>query len=107
MKYTFLDRQKNIAKKNYNYFVSSMICKVLFLCFKISFVLILNQIFNFLVVNILCFIYILSIIYSIYKVIVNYNFLLKDIRNTLNMDNFSFEIDLNFSFIKKVFTYGK
>ncbi|MBQ8193026.1 MAG: hypothetical protein IJZ46_03035 [Bacilli bacterium] len=107
MKYTFLENQKNIAKKNYNYFITCMIYKVLFLSFKLSFVLILNQIFNFLIFNVLCILYVLFIIYSIYKVIVNYNFLLKDIRNTLNLDYISFELDLNFSFIKKVFTYGK
>lgn len=107
MNYTFFDKQKIEAKSNYNYFIMRMIFKVLLISFKLSFALILSQLFNNIIIKIFSLIYVASSIYNIYFNIRKYNKILKDIKETININNSYIEIDFSGNLLKKVINYGK
>ena len=51
MDMSYVTNQLEEAKYNYNYFFMKMIIKVLQVCFKLSFILLLSSIFNYLIIN--------------------------------------------------------
>ena len=118
----FLNNQIEEAKYNYNYFFMQMIIKILRVCFKLSFVLLLSSIFNYLIINILAiictiisFINIWSslikkkMLLNIYDIIRKYKYIIDDIKNTLDID-YLFELDFNVissNLFKGMFNYGK
>lgn len=109
MNKSFLHNQLEEAKYNYNYFFMKMIVKVLQTCIKLSFILLLSSIFNYLVINIMAIICTIISFVSIYNTINNYKYIINDIKNTLNID-LSFELDLNTlsnNLFKGMITYGK
>ena len=56
MNMSYIANQLEEAKYNYNYFFMKMIIKVLQVCFKLSFILLLSSIFNYLIINIIAII---------------------------------------------------
>ena len=94
MDMSYVTNQLEEAKYNYNYFFMKMIIKVLQICFKLSFILLLSSIFNYLIINIIAIICTIISFISIYNIIKNYVYIIEDIRDTLNID-LSFELDLN------------
>ena len=100
MDMSYVTNQLEEAKYNYNYFFMKMIIKVLQVCFKLSFILLLS------IIAIICTI--ISFI-SIYNIIKNYVYIIEDIRDTLNID-LSFELDLNVlsnNLFKGMINYGR
>lgn len=109
MNNNYINNQLEEAKYNYNYFFMKMIIKVLQVCFKLSFILLLSSIFNYLIINIIAIICTVISFISIYNIIKNYMYIIEDIGNTLNMD-LSFELDLNVlssNLFKGMFNYGR
>ncbi len=105
-----LNKQKNDAKNNFNYFFMSMIIKI-FKClvFLLSFLLI-NLIFDILVINIITLIFTIYTIFKIYGIVDEYNYILNDIRNTFNKEEFNFIIDYDYlknNLFKGILNYEK
>lgn len=110
MNKTYLDNQIEAAKYNYNYFFMKMIVKILQVCFKLACILLISEIFNYTIINIIAIIYTIISLFSIYIIISNYKYIIEDIRKTLNLEELSFEIDLNTisdNLIKGILNYGK
>ena len=106
MNKTHLDNQIEIAKYNYNYFFTKMIVKT---CFKLSCILLISEIFNYIIINIIAIIYTIISLFNIYIIISNYKYIIEDIRKTLKLE-VSFEIDLNTisdKLFKGILNYGK
>ena len=100
MNKTHLDNQIEIAKYNYNYFFTKMIVKILQTCFKLSCILLISEIFNYIIINIIAIIYTIISLFNIYIIISNYKYILE----------VSFEIDLNTisdKLFKGILNYGK
>lgn len=95
MKKTYIDVQKNIAKNNINFFFMKLIVKILQEFIKLAFVLLISEIFNYTIINIIVLIYTCISIYNVYNISGNYIYIIRDIKETLNINNLSFEIDLN------------
>ncbi|MGM9876574.1 MAG: hypothetical protein ACI310_05030 [Bacilli bacterium] len=109
MNRVFLNNQIEEAKYNYNYFFMQMIIKILRVCFKLSFVLLLSSIFNYLIINILAIICTIISFINIYDIIRKYKYIIDDIKNTLDID-YLFELDFNVissNLFKGIFNYGK
>lgn len=109
MSNSYINNQIEEAKYNYNYFFMKVIIKVLQVCLKLSFILLLSSIFNYFIVNVIAIICTIISFISIYNIIKNYVYIIEDIKNTLNMD-LSFELDLNVlsnNLFKGMFNYGK
>ena len=109
MNRVFLNNQIEEAKYNYNYFFMQMIIKILRVCFKLSFVLLLSSIFNYLIINILAIICTVISFINIFDIIKKYKYIINDIKNTLNID-YLFELDFNVissNLFKGIFNYGK
>ena len=109
MNRVFLNNQIEEAKYNYNYFFMQMIIKILRVCFKLSFVLLLSSIFNYLIINILAIICTIISFINIYDIIRKYKYIIDDIKNTLDID-YLFELDFNVissNLFKGMFNYGK
>lgn len=110
MKSAFLNNQIINAKDNFNYFFMKLIAVILQNLLKISIVLLFNQIFNYLIINMLSIIIIVYFMYNIYNIIDNYSKILNDIKDTLPNENIFYEIDLNIladSLFKRKVKYGK
>lgn len=109
MNRVFLNNQIEEAKYNYNYFFMQMIIKILRVCFKLSFVLLLSSIFNYLIINILAIICTIISFVNIFDIIKKYKYIIDDIKNTLGID-YLFELDFNVissNLFKGIFNYGK
>lgn len=109
MNRVFLNNQIEEAKYNYNYFFMQMIIKILRVCFKLSFVLLLSSIFNYLIINILAIICTVISFINIFDIIKKYKYIVDDIKNTLGID-YLFELDFNVissNLFKGIFNYGK
>ncbi len=109
MNRVFLNNQIEEAKYNYNYFFMQMIIKILRVCFKLSFVLLLSSIFNYLIINILTIICTVISFINIFDIIKKYKYIINDIKNTLGID-YLFELDFNVissNLFKGIFNYGK
>ena len=109
MNRVFLNNQIEEAKYNYNYFFMQMIIKILRVCFKLSFVLLLSSIFNYLIINILAIICTVISFVNIFDIIKKYKYIIDDIKNTLDID-YLFELDFNVissNLFKGIFNYGK
>lgn len=105
-----INNQLETAKYNYNYFIMKMIIRILQECFKLSCVLLISDIFNYIIINIITIIYTIISLFSIYNIIINYNNIIEDIRTTLGIDKLSFEIDVNVisnNLFKGFLSYGK
>lgn len=107
---SYFNNQKIIAYDNYNYFVMVMVVKVIIYLLRLSIVLIISSIFNYLLINIITIIYTIISIFWVYEVISNYKYIINDIRYTLDYDGLSFEIDLSVitnGIFKGLISYGK
>lgn len=105
-----IDNQLETARYNYNYFIMKMIIRILQVCFKLSCILLISDIFNYIIINIITIIYTIISLFSIYNIIINYNNIIEDIRTTLGIDKLSFEIDVNVisnNLFKGFLSYGK
>ena len=110
MNNNYLNNQIEIAKYNYNYFFMKMITKILQICFKLAFVLLVSEIFNYTIINIIAIIYTIISLFNIYIIIRDYKYIIEDIRDTLGIKELAFEIDLNTisdNIIKGILNYGK
>lgn len=110
MKSSILLRQINDAKTNYNYFYTIMITKVAKKIIALVCILLLNQIIDTLFINIISLLYLFYSIFSIYKVVDEYSYIIKDIKNTFKNDEFTYIIDLSNikeTLYKGVVKYGK
>lgn len=106
----FLEQQITIAKDNYNYFFMKMIFEVFKIIFKLSIMLLISYIYNFLIINIITLIYSIYAIYCIYFVFKYYINIITDIKVTLGYDDFSFVFDVSFiryNIFKRLLKYGK
>lgn len=107
---SLLDKQKEAAKNNFNYFFMIMIVKVIKVLTILACVLLINQILDILIINIITLIFTICSIIIIYKIVDNYNYILNDIKNTFKDIDFSIIIDTNVMknyLSKKVVKYGK
>lgn len=105
-----INNQLETARYNYNYFIMKMIIRILQVCFKLSCILLISDIFNYIIINIITIIYTIISLFSIYNIIINYNNIIEDIRTTLGIDKLSFEIDVNVisnNLFKGFLSYGK
>ena len=107
MKYILLDKQKEIAIKNYNYFFKKFVFKTLINIFEISLVLIINQFLDIIIFGLLCYIFIIVSIYSMFYNIKKYYSILSEIINTLNITDLYIFVDYRTNFIKKAFDYER
>lgn len=110
MNKTYFNNQKIMAYDNYNYFIMKMIVKIIICTLKLSIMLVISGIFNYLFINIIVIIYAIISIFKVYKIIYNYKYIISDIKNTLNYETLSFEIDLNVvtnNIFKGIISYGK
>lgn len=110
MKNSLLEKQIIDAKINFNYFFMTMIIKLFKVTTIFGCILLINQIFDILIINILSLIYSLITIYIIYRIIDNYNYILKDIKKTFAKEVFTYTIDTNTfkdQLFEKVVKYGK
>ena len=109
MDMSYVTNQLEEAKYNYNYFFMKMIIKVLQVCFKLSFILLLSSIFNYLIINIITIICTIISFVNIFDIIKKYKYIIDDIKNTLDID-YLFELDFNVissNLFKGIFNYGK
>ena len=110
MKKGLLEQQINDARINFNYFFMTMIIKIFKVTIVLGCVLLINQIFDILLINIFSLIYTLITIYIMYKITNNYNYILQDIKRTLGEENLSFTIDKNMvrsELFGEIVRYGK
>ena len=110
MNKTYFNNQKITAYDNYNYFIMKMIVKVIICTLKLSIMLVISSIFNYLLINIIAIIYTIISIFKVYEIIYNYKYIINDIKNTLDYQSISFEIDLNAitnNIFKGLISYGK
>ncbi len=108
--YSFFKKQLDLAKENINYFLTKIIVKILEFLFKISICLIINGIINNIYSNIICILFISYTSYNFLKVIINYRNIIFDIKNTLKIKNFYFEIDMRLiknSLFRREENYGR
>ena len=106
----YLDKQIRIAKDNYNYFFMRLIFSVLKVIFKLSFILLLSSVFNYLIINIIALIYTIYSLCNIYFIIKYYSGIINEIKDTLGYDDYSFELDFNLvnnNIFKGMVKYGK
>jgi len=107
---SLLEEQIKDAKINFNYFFMEMILKIIKVFAFLICILLINQIFDFLFINIITLLFVLCSIYIIYKIINNYNYFLNDIKHTLFKESFSYVLDTEIikdTFLKGVVKYGK
>ncbi len=105
-----LNKQKNDAKNNFNYFFMSMIIKIFKVLIFLLSILLINQIIDILLINIITLIYTVYTIFKIYRIIDDYNYVLNDIKNTFDKEDFDFIIDFDYlknNLFKGVLDYGK
>lgn len=94
--------EKTKLYDDYNYFFVKLIVKVIQNLFILSIMLIICSIINttfIYILGLLCLLYIANNIYITYS---KYTFIIQDIKETLNIKNLTFEIDLNM-FSKNLF----
>ena len=106
----FLDKQINDAIGNFNYFFMKMITKILINIIILSCVLLINGIFNILVINIITIIYTMYAVFNMYKIVDNYTYIMNDIKKTFNNVDFSLILDTNIirnNLLDLVVKYGK
>lgn len=105
-----LEKQKRDAKINFNYFFMVMITKIIKVFILLTCILLFNVFIDRLVVNIISLIATITSIYIIYQIINKYRYILNDIKNTFNDEEFIYIIDTNIvrdSLLNKVPKYGK
>ena len=110
MRKGLLEQQINDARINFNYFFMTMIIKIFKVTIVLGCVLLINQIFDILLINIFSLIYTLITIYIMYKITNNYNYILQDIKRTLGEENLSFTIDkrmVKSELFGEIVRYGK
>jgi len=99
----YFDKQIENAKNNYNYFFIKLLFCVLKIIFKLSIVLIISGIFDFIVINIMTICFTFYSLYEIYRLCTYYTNIINDIKKTLEI-NFILEID--FTKIGNIFFGG-
>lgn len=106
----YLDKQIIMAKNNYNYFFMKLLLSVLKIIFKLSIVLLISSIFNYLIINIIAIIYTIYSLFAVLYFSKYYIDIINDIKNTLGYNNYSFEIDFSLidkNIFKGMLKYGK
>ena len=106
----FFNEQVKIAKDNYNYFFMRLFFSILKIVFKLSCLLLLSSIFNYLVINIIVLIATIYYLYNVYYICSYYFDIINDIKDTLGYNNYSFELDfslINNNIFKGMVKYGK
>lgn len=106
----YLDKQIKIAKENYNYFFMKLIFGILSIIFKLSIMLLISSIFNYVIINIIALIYTIYSFYNIVNICKYYFSIINDIKNTLGYSDLAFEIDFSLfdnNIFKGVVKYGK
>ena len=95
MNNSFLEKQINVAKDNFNYFFMKMITKIIKLFIVFTCILLINQFFDTLFMNIITLLFTLIFIFRVYKIIDEYTYILNDIKNTFIDIEFPFIVDTN------------
>lgn len=106
----YLEKQFRDAKDNYNYFFVKLIFDILKVIAKLSIILLISSIFNYIIVNIIALIYTFYTICNIYYLCNYYMGIIYDIKDTMGYSDLSFEIDfslININYLKGVLKYGK
>lgn len=107
---SFFNTQLSLAKENLNYFFMTVVTKVLMFIFKLSLCLIINGIFDYFIINIICLLYTIYSMINIYKMVTNYSEIIKDIKSIIKVDKLYFEFDFNLiknGLFRKKENYGK
>ena len=107
---TYFDKQIKVARDNYNYFFMKLIFSILIFIFKLSVMLIMASIFDYITVNIIVLLFVFYSFYEIYRIFIYYMDIINDIKNTLGYNDFTFEIDFNLinrNLFRSVLKYGK
>lgn len=98
------------AKNNCNYFLGKLIYSIFGIIFKLSLIILISIIFNYLIINIIALLYTIYALYQILAVINYYSKIINDISETIGEPIKSFTIDLNIQpkkLIKKIINLGK
>lgn len=106
----FFNRQLSLAKENLNYFFMTAITKILIFIFKLSLCLIINGIFDYFIINIICLLYTIYSMTCIYRMVNYYSEIIRDIKAIIKADKLYFEFDFNIlknSLFRKKENYGK
>ena len=110
MKNSLLSKQISDSKSNFNYFFSIMIVKILKKLIVFAILLLINQFFDYLTINIITLLSSIYTVYSIYKIVNYYGYYLNDIQNTFSNEVFYYIIDtknIKYNLFKEVIKYGK
>ena len=110
MQNSLINKQIRDAKDNFNYFFVAAIVKVIKCMLLLCSVLVLNILFDNLIVYIITLIYTLYTFYKIYNIVNMYKYILEDIKKTLYKEKFYYVIDTNKiknNLFGKVVKYGK
>lgn len=106
----YLEKQFRDAKDNYNYFFVKLVFDILKILVKLSIMLLISSIFNYVIINIIVLVYTFYAIYNIYSLCNYYFDIIYDIKNTIGYSDLSFEIDfslININYLKGALKYGK
>ena len=103
----FFDKQIGMAKNNYNYFFMRLLSGILKIICKLAIMLLVSNIFNFLIINIIVLIYTIYSLFSIYNLYNYYIEIMGDIKNTLCFSDFLFKFDFSNRIFKGMVKYGK
>jgi len=106
----YLEKQFRDAKDNYNYFFVKLVFDIMKIFVKLSVMLFISSIFNYVFVNIIVLLYVFYAIYNIYFLCNYYFDIINDIKDTMGYNDLSFEIDfslINIKYLKGVLEYGK
>ena len=95
MQNALISKQIRDAKDNFNYFFMSCIVKIIKSMLLLASILVLNVIFDNLIVYIITLLYTLYTLYKVYNIINMYKYILDDIKSTLYKEKFYYIIDTN------------
>lgn len=105
-----MDKQKIEAKMNFNYFLIILIVKICKVILLLATILLIDQVFDTLIINIITLIFVITSFFIVYKIIGKYNYILNDIKNTFNSEDFYLTVNtdvINNKKINGVVKYGK
>lgn len=106
----YIEKQMRDAQNNYNYFFIKLIFSILKDIFKLSVVFVIGGFFSNFITNIFMLFFTIYIIYNIISICNYYIHIIKDIKNTIDLESYVFEIDfklINFNIFRGVIKYGR
>ena len=95
MESNYLEQQIIDARNNYNYFFVKLIFKTIQVIFWLSIALLISSIFDFLIINIMTIVLTIYAFYKIFSIYRYYSKIIREIKETLNIDELIFEVDFS------------